>query len=145
MATMTSGLPTRVMLKRGRPSPAQKSQIIAIQPSSDLPPVPVCSWGDLTKREASAVLTARAKWRSQHQTDEEKAMSARIRTLKMAMGINDRIFARQLGVSSRSVRRWMNGEGHMPSPASWEIFLKLEDLNRDLLEAKRPTVERLKA
>ncbi len=102
---------------------------------SPKPPTPWAKTDHITK---SRYKTARAKYRSLNPTSMMQRAARRIRRLRGAMGLSQSQFARQVGVTIRTLSRWENGEGHLPLRQCWKRVLELERLNGEVLaQAKR--------
>lgn len=101
------------------------------------PPKPPTPWAKTDPQIRERYKTARAKFRSLHPTDAAKRKYRRILQLRKVMRLSQSQFARQIGVSIRTLSRWENGGGHLPIRRSWKRIVELEKLNQEILADTR--------
>jgi DNA-binding transcriptional regulator YiaG len=102
------------------------------------PPKPPTPWAKTDHLTKSRYKTARAKYRFLNPTSMMQRTARRICRLRGAMKLSQSQFARQVGVTIRTLSRWENGKGHLPMRKCWKRILELERMNGEVLaQAKR--------
>lgn len=78
-------------------------------------PTPPKPWKDCDTRTASRVRHKRAKFRSMKDKEKYATFAEQVRSIRSALGKTRREFARMVGVSIITIKRWEFGMGYMPS------------------------------
>jgi len=83
-------------------------------------------------KETSRRKAMRALYRRLHHKTKYQLFGVWVKGIRRALHQSKSDFARMMGISEVTRRRWENGLGHLPSPKNMARLEKLETLAKDL-------------
>lgn len=99
-----------------------------LKPKQSEAPRPKKPWNQLSSKKASEIRTKRAKFRKEHDPRYKK-FGEWMRALRASLEMSQEEFAKVMGVSYMTIRRWELGWGHFPKE---EHRIKLRDISSNL-------------